>query len=601
MLMKRFPALLLFTASLFLTASHATAAGLEFATRHVAAAGRTLWGIAAGNGHIVAVGEGGTILTSTNGSVWQKIQTPTTEWLVGVSFGAGQFIAVGENGRILASPDGQLWTPALDSGTNQRLNNVTYGGGLFLAVGENGTIVTSPDGKVWTRQNSGVTGWLRGVAYQPDFDDRVSGGNLDLPPYVVCGQTGVMLSSFDGKTWTQLTVGWGETGSDLEGVVAYSDGLLAIGANGKFVNSQLRHTVSRIHLLWSVGSTEWNVRLRGLVLTPGATGWIAFGENGAIHWPNLALWNGSQTPTSANLYAGIVVGNSVYAVGENETILESVAPFDSRLVNISSRAIAGSGAATLISGFVINGEKPKQVLIRAVGPGLSSTFKIAGAAKRSQLTINDSKGQAFDWNDDWSTATNASAIADTAARVGAFPLRAEDRDSALLLTLAPGLYTTHISPISADHGICLIEVYDGDQIVGNGSRTINLSTRAEVGRGDNILIGGFVIAGESSRTVLIRAAGPALNSRFGISGVLAQPRLSLHTGSLRVRTAFAWSAETNMNEIRQAANRAGAFPFDDNSKDSAILTTLSPGSWTVQVQGADDGTGVALLEVYDIP
>jgi hypothetical protein len=104
------------------------------------------------------------------------------------------------------------------------------------------------------------------------------------------------------------------------------------------------------------------------------------------------------------------------------------------------------------------------------------------------------------------------------------------------------------------------------------------------------------------RRVLIRGAGPALQARFGMNGVLAEPRLTLsnHAGKT-LEVAGAWSEQLNANEIRDAAKREGAFAFDDGSADSALVVTLLPGLYTVQVAGSDGGSGVALVEVYDLP
>lgn len=131
------------------------------------------------------------------------------------------------------------------------------------------------------------------------------------------------------------------------------------------------------------------------------------------------------------------------------------------------------------------------------------------------------------------------------------------------------------------------------------NRLANLAARAMVGRGDQILIPGFAVAGPSPKRMLIRAAGPAL-AGFGVTGFLADPSLSVHDQS---GTAIAanddWSRASNVAEIATIATRVGAFAFESGSRDAAVLVTLSPGAYTVQTRGANDGTGVALVEVYD--
>ncbi len=118
--------------------------------------------------------------------------------------------------------------------------------------------------------------------------------------------------------------------------------------------------------------------------------------------------------------------------------------------------------------------------------------------------------------------------------------------------------------------------------------------------------GGIVTRGaqepDSARSVLIRAAGPALQARFGLPGVLAQPRLQLFRGDgSAVGGSGSWFAQSDRDEIRDAARRVGAFAFDEESRDAAMLVTLLPGAYTAQVSGENGSTGLALVEVYDLP
>jgi hypothetical protein len=129
---------------------------------------------------------------------------------------------------------------------------------------------------------------------------------------------------------------------------------------------------------------------------------------------------------------------------------------------------------------------------------------------------------------------------------------------------------------------------------------VNLSARTQVGTGDNVLIAGFVINGSTAKTVLIRAAGPALQ-RFGVTGVLANPKLQVavaETGAV-VAENDDWGGDP---QIVRVGNSVGAFPYDNGaSTDAALLLTLPPGNYSAKVFGADGGTGVSLVEVYEVP
>jgi hypothetical protein len=156
----------------------------------------------------------------------------------------------------------------------------------------------------------------------------------------------------------------------------------------------------------------------------------------------------------------------------------------------------------------------------------------------------------------------------------------------------------------------LIEIYDADAAQTPGSpapttvspgRLINTSVRAQVGLGANILIPGIVVSDGAPKTVLIRAVGPTLAAApFNLSGALSEPILTLFTGSQAVATNAAWNSSPNAAAIRDTARQVGAFALSEGSRDSALLATLPPGAYTLQVSGANGTTGVALVEIYEV-
>ena len=133
------------------------------------------------------------------------------------------------------------------------------------------------------------------------------------------------------------------------------------------------------------------------------------------------------------------------------------------------------------------------------------------------------------------------------------------------------------------------------------SRLVNISTRAQVGTGANILIPGFVISGSGTETLLIRADGPGL-AQFGVSGLLAQPSLSVISQSTgnKIANNTAWGTNANAAQIASVASQVGAFALTSGSADCAVIVTLPAGAYTVQVSGVNNTTGVALAEVYEV-
>jgi len=272
----------------------------------------------------------------------------------------------------------------------------------------------------------------------------------------------------------------------------------------------------------------------------------------------------------------------------------------SRLLNLAARAQVGTGADVLIPGFVIGPGAPKTVLIRAVGPTLGA-FGVGGVLASPVLTLFDADQRNIATNTRWSTATNVAEIRTTAPRVGAFALPDGSADSVVLATLVPGAYTAQTAGANTTTGVGLVEIYDADLTAGIGtSRLINTAVRAQVGTGANVLIPGLVVSEGAPKTVLIRAVGPGL-AAFGVGGVLAEPVVALFAGAESFLTNRSWANAANSAEIRTTAARVGAFALAEGSKDSVILASLSPGAYTIQVSGANGTSGVALVEVYDVP
>ena len=273
----------------------------------------------------------------------------------------------------------------------------------------------------------------------------------------------------------------------------------------------------------------------------------------------------------------------------------------SRLVNLAARALVSPGNGALIAGFVIGPGTGKKVLVRGIGPGLAAApFALSGTIADPVLNIfgPDSTARLAATNDDWS-ANDAVTI----AAAGAFSLPDGSRDAAVVAQLAPGSYTAQLTEANGGSGIGLVEIYDADNAAAAaGSRLVNTAVRAHVGAGENVLIPGLVISAGAQKTVLIRAVGPGIAAApFGVAGTLAEPVLTLFLGAQRLATNVAWSSAANAGAIREAARAVGAFPLGEGSRDSALLVTLPPGPYTVQVSGANGSTGVALVEVYDVP
>jgi hypothetical protein len=208
---------------------------------------------------------------------------------------------------------------------------------------------------------------------------------------------------------------------------------------------------------------------RGSTTIGTNTGWTTGGNTAAIVAAASRSGAFALTAASADSVLLVTLAPGAYTavvsasdgrpgVGLVEVYDLSGASLDQKLTNISTRAVAGAGDATLIAGLVVGGSVPKRVLIRAAGPALAQ-FGLAGVLARPQLTLI-AGGVTIAQNSGWSASSDATAIAEAAGRVGAFAFPAGSQDAALIVNLAPGAYTAQASGLGSATGIVLIEVYE---------------------------------------------------------------------------------------------------------------------------------------------
>jgi uncharacterized delta-60 repeat protein len=282
------------------------------------------------------------------------------------------------------------------------------------------------------------------------------------------------------------------------------------------------------------------------------------------------------------------------------------APLDhaGHIVNLSIRANAASGDNRLIVGFVLGGANTggnKTLLYRAAGPTLAN-YGVQDALPDPMLEIYDASQAKIDQNDDWRGVFDFGLV-------GAFPFAGSTPKDAAIYNpyAANGAETMHVLGKNGQSGTVLAEVYDatpGAAFSVVTPRFVNGSARTFVGKGDNVLILGFVVGGEEPRRLLIRAAGPTLGAvPYNVPGVLADPALEVFD---RTHTKVAendnWGEQANAATIAATFTNTGAFPFANvASKDAALVVTLAPGAYSAVVRGVGDTTGIALVELYDAP
>jgi glucose/arabinose dehydrogenase len=271
------------------------------------------------------------------------------------------------------------------------------------------------------------------------------------------------------------------------------------------------------------------------------------------------------------------------ARGSNGQVFRVATPAEA--LNISGRSRVGTGENVAISGFIVTGTASKRVGVRGLGPSLASSG-VAAPLADPVIELLRANGSLVLANDNWK-ATQQTEI--TNARIAP----SNDKEAALIATLTAGNYTAIVTGKNGGTGVGLAEVYDLDQAA--DSRLANISTRAFVGGGSDVLIGGFITGHRIGATrIAIRALGPSL-AQFGITNPLPDPRLQLfdQNGTLL-------AANDNWQTDANQVGLITSYGLDlSNNLESAIAISLAPGSYTAIVSGKNNQTGVALIEVYD--
>ena len=257
-----------------------------------------------------------------------------------------------------------------------------------------------------------------------------------------------------------------------------------------------------------------------------------------------------------------------------------------RLFNISTRGDVLTGDDVMIGGFIIGGTTPKTVAVVAVGPSLASAGILDPLADPTLTLVRSADGAVLATNDNWQDAPNAAEI-----QVSGFA-PADPREPAILMTLPPGAYTAIVRGVNGTTGVGLVAV---DEVDRPDVPLANISTRGRVLTGNDVLIAGLIVQGDSPQPVAITVAGPALASA-GVPQPLMNPTLTLVRSSDQAVIAANddWQSAPNADAIRAS----GFAPSDP--REPAILVTLPPGAYTAIVSGMNDTTGVAVVGAFAV-
>ena len=317
---------------------------------------------------------------------------------------------------------------------------------------------------------------------------------------------------------------------------------------------------------------------------------VASGLDLTYQWYKDGLPIAGETASTYTIAASIRGQTGNYSVvisngaGSVTSTVASLVVLSPRLSNLSVRTFLEANQI-VIMGLTMSGGA-KNVLLRAAGPTLS-LLSVPGVMADPKLELYSGSTKVTS-NDNWG---GGAALSSTFQSVGAFAFSSTTSLDAALATSIDGGRTVQVSGPSA--GTVVVEGYDAGS--GDAQRFTNLSVRSKAGTGSNILIVGFTLNGSGTRDLLIRAVGPKLVD-FGVSGILADPKLELYSGNTKIDQNDNWSSA-----LTSTFSSAGAFNFNSGSKDAALIATLPAGGYTVQVSGADGGVGEVMVEIYELP
>ena len=341
--------------------------------------------------------------------------------------------------------------------------------------------------------------------------------------------------------------------------------------------------------------------------------WGGFDGSGVLNTggrynPSTDSWTATSTthaPTARFVQTAVWTGSEMVVWGGRGPLATNTGgrycALPAQLGNISTRAFVQTGDNVMIGGFIVQGTEPKRVIIRAIGPELAQ-YGVPDPLADPTLELHDSTGALIASNDNWQhTIIGGIITSDQVAEIRASGYAPSDgNESAIIAELPAGNYTAIVRGVNNSTGVALVEVYD---LSPESSSTLgNISTRAFVQTGDNVMIGGFIVQGAQPKRVIIRAIGPEL-TQYGIPNPLYNPTLELHdgTGAL-IASNDNWVTTIiggiiTANQVRDIQG-SGYAPGD--GRESAIIADLAPGNYTAILRGVNNMTGVGLVEVYDL-
>jgi hypothetical protein len=259
-----------------------------------------------------------------------------------------------------------------------------------------------------------------------------------------------------------------------------------------------------------------------------------------------------------------------------------------RMLNLSTRLRVQTGNNVMIGGFIITGNALKDVAVRGIGPSLSQ-FGIPNVLADPTLKLYSSNNTLIAENDTWQDYPQGGPLAGLSLGLQ------DPKEAGIFATLQPASYTAILAGSNGTAGTGLLELYDTNSAA--DSELANISTRGFVETGSNVMIGGFILGGGCNQGtgIVIRGIGPSL-APFGLNPLLVDPTLELRDSNGTLLNAN----DDWQDDAGQAANLTALGLALSNNKEAGIYAFLPSGAFTAILAGKDGGTGIGLIEIYNV-
>ncbi len=540
-----------------------------------------------------------------------------------IAFGNGRFFSSinGFGGATYSSTDAVTWT-AIPAATAPGGGRVETGNGLVLLSGGTSRL-RSTDGITFTAYTprtvaatmllSGNDGRFTNGRFITNLTDistgvgrTLRGSSTDGLNWSVMGFEASAPASLPGTSraygYTDITFGNGKyvlVGSDVTFAAASTTFLPLITV----LDASLVPTVPTAPVITTPLPATQNAVLGGSV-----TFTIAVASTGNTYqWrrDNVALTGATGATLTLNAITAanagsytVVITNSIGSTTSTAVVLSLVTASNvGRLINLSVLTGLDSPTDEFTLGYVVGGagtSGAKPLVLRAAGPSLGA-LGVPGTLTDPKMELFAGSTKTTE-NDNWGGAADITAAM---AAVGAFPYAGPtSRDAAAATSISTRDNSVRVTGVGGGTGAVIAEVYDASPAATFNAATprlLNVSVRKHLGTG---LTAGFVVGGATSARVLIRVAGPGL-AQFGVPGTVVDPQLALFNAqSQQIAANDNWN---NAADITAAGTSVGAFALPANSRDAALVATLPPGNYSVRATGVNSTTGVALVEVYELP